>query len=72
MIQRDPKEVEDLIELIKNKPSISRAELSRRLDLSERQVRKIMEHLRAGERLIRKGGKIGEWIIIDKKHSQFE
>ena len=52
--------------LIKNNPSISRAELARRLDLSERQVRKIMGQLRADERLTRKGGKIGEWIITDK------
>lgn len=66
MIQNDPKEVEDLIGLIKNNPSISRAELARRLDLSERQVRKIMGQLRADERLTRKGGKIGEWIITDK------
>lgn len=66
MIQSDPKEVEDLIGLIKNNPSISRAELARRLDLSERQVRKIMGQLRADERLTRKGGKIGEWIITDK------
>ena len=61
MIQSDPKEVEDLIGLIKNNPSISRAELARRLDLS-----KIMGQLRADERLTRKGGKIGEWIITDK------
>ena len=54
------------IGLIKNNPSISRAELARRLDLSERQVRKIMGQLRADERLTRKGGKIGEWIITDK------
>ena len=62
----DPKEVEDLIGLIKNNPSISRAELARQLDLSERQVRKMMDQLRADERLTRKGGKTGEWIIIDK------
>ncbi len=65
MIQSDPKEVEDLIRLIKNKPSISRAELSRQLDLSERQVRKIIDQLRTDERLIRRGGKTGEWIITD-------
>ena len=52
----DPKEVEDLIGLIKNNPSISRAELARQLDLSERQVRKMMDQLRADERLTRKGG----------------
>jgi len=65
-IQSDPKEVEDLIRLIKNNPSISRAELARQLALSERQVRKMMDQLRADERLTRKGGKTGKWIIIDK------
>ena len=43
---------------------IWRAELARQLDLSERQVRKMMDQLRADERLTRKGGKTGEWIII--------
>ena len=66
VIQGDPKEIEDLIGLIKNNPSISRAELARSLDLSERQVRKMLDLLRAEERLIRKGGKTGEWIIIEK------
>ncbi len=66
VIQSDPKEVEDLIRLIKNNPSISRAELARQLDLSERQVRKMMDQLRADERLTRKGCKTGKWIIIDK------
>lgn len=66
MIQSGPKEVKDLIGLIKNNPSISRAELARQLDLSERQVRKMIDQLRADERLIRKGGKTGKWIIIDK------
>ncbi len=64
--QSDPKEVEDLMGLIKHNPSISRAELARRLGLSERQVRKMIDQLRADERLIRKGGKTGEWIITDK------
>ena len=64
MIQGYPKEVEYFIGLIKNNPSISRAELARQLDLSERQVRKMMDQLRADERLTRKGGKTGEWIII--------
>ena len=66
VIQSDPKEVEDLIRLIKNNPSISRAELARQLDLSERQVRKMMDQLRADERLTRKGCKTGKWIIIYK------
>ena len=66
VIQSDRKEIEHLIGLIKTNPSISRAELARQLDLSERQVRKMMDQLRADERLTRKGGKTGEWIIIDK------
>ena len=63
-IQNDPKEVEELIILIKGNPSISRAELAKQLGLSERQVRKIIDHLRVEERLVRKGGTTGEWIII--------
>lgn len=61
----DPKEVENLIKLIRNNPSISRAELSRQLSISERQVRNILDQLRAEERLIRKGGTTGKWIIIE-------
>lgn len=63
VIQTDPDKVEELVNLIKNKPSISRAELSERLGLSERQVRKIIDRLRAENRLIRKGGTVGEWIL---------
>lgn len=63
-IQNDPKEVEELIILIKGNPSISRAELAKQLGLSERQVRKIIDHLRVEERLVRRGGTTGEWIII--------
>ena len=63
-IQNDPKEVEELIILIKGNPSISRAELAKQLGLSARQVRKIIDHLRVEERLVRKGGTTGEWIII--------
>ena len=46
------------------KMPISRAELAKRLGLSERQVRKIMDWLRSEDRLARKGGTTGEWIII--------
>ncbi len=66
VIQGDPKELKELIGLIKNNPSISRAELARLLDLSERQVRKMIDQLRTDKRLIRKGGKTGKWIITDK------
>lgn len=66
-IQDDPKELANLVNLIKKNPSISRAELARQLNLSERQVRKIMDQLRAEDRLIRRGGKTGQWIITDKQ-----
>lgn len=66
VIQDDPKKVGDLMELIGSNPSISRAELSRRLALSERQVRKMIDQLRVEGRLVRKGGKTGEWIIMKK------
>ena len=64
-IQSDPKEEAELIRLIKDKPSVSRAELAKRLSLSERQVRKIIDRLRAEGRLIRQGGTTGKWIIIN-------
>ena len=66
VIQDDPKKVGDLMELIGSNPSISRAELSRRLALSERQVRKMIDQLRVEGRLVRKGGKTGEWVIMKK------
>ena len=68
-IQDDPKELANLENLIKKNPSISRAELARQLNLSERQVRKIMDQLRAEDRLIRRGGKTGQWIITDKQRN---
>lgn len=64
VIQDDPKEVKELMRLIKNNPSISRADLAKRLGISERQVRKIIDRLRAEERLVRKGGRTGKWIIV--------
>ncbi len=63
--QSVPKEAETLMELIKNNPSISRAELSKQLGLSERQVRKMIDMLRTDGRLIREGGTTGKWIIIE-------
>lgn len=67
-IQSDP-DVVRLMELIKSNPSISRAELSRRLGLSERQTRKIIDRLRADGILSRKGGDYsGKWIIIGQQH----
>lgn len=66
MIQSDPKEMESLIRLIKQNPATSRAELARLLNISERQVRKMIDKLRSEERLTREGGKIGKWKIIEK------
>lgn len=65
-IQSVPNDVARLVELIAETPSISRAELAKQLDLSERQIRKIIEHLRGDGKLIREGGKTGKWIIINE------
>ncbi|MDE7101554.1 MAG: DUF4062 domain-containing protein, partial [Bacteroidales bacterium] len=65
-IQSDP-EVIKLIELIKANPSISRAELARKLGLSERQTRKIIDKLRTEGILLRQGGDYnGKWVIVYK------
>ncbi|MBP3553296.1 MAG: winged helix-turn-helix transcriptional regulator, partial [Bacteroidaceae bacterium] len=61
-----PTDEEKLLEAIKETPSISRAELSRRLKISERQVRKITDQLRKKGVLIREGGNSGKWIINKK------
>ena len=58
-----PTDVEKLLEAIKETPSISRTELSRRLNISERQVRKILDALREKGVLVRVGGNSGKWII---------
>ena len=63
MFQSVPTEEEKLLEAIKETPSISRAELSKRLKISERQVRKITDQLREKGVLIREGGNSGKWII---------
>lgn len=71
--QDDPKVVQSvpnnearLLELITEKSSVSRAELAKRLDLSERQIRKMIDRLRDTGKLKREGGKIGKWIIIEE------
>ena len=61
--QSVPTEEEKLLEAIKETPSISRSELSKRLKISERQVRKITDQLREKGVLIREGGNSGKWII---------
>ena len=66
-IQTDPdlsQKLPDLmITLIENKPNISRAELAKRLNVSERQIRKHIEHFKGKGILTREGGDNGKWII---------
>ena len=62
-IQSDPKVEEKVLELIGDAPSISRAKLSESLNISERQVRKVIERLRNKGILTREGGNSGRWII---------
>ena len=54
---------ERLLEIIRENPSISRAALSKQLNMSERQVRKIIDQLRENGVLTREGGNSGKWII---------
>ena len=61
--QSVPTNEEKLLEAIKETPSISRAKLSKRLNISERQVRKITDLLREKGILIREGGNSGKWVI---------
>ena len=63
MIQSDPELVDNVYKLICEHPSISRSELARRLETSERQARKAIDVLR-GKRIRRKGGDSGEWEIL--------
>lgn len=62
-IQGDPTIEEKVLELIGNTPSVSRTKLSELLNISERQVRKIIERLRNRGILTREGGNSGRWII---------
>ena len=66
VIQSDPNNEVRLLELITENPSVSRAGLAKRLNLSERQIRKIIDQLRNNGKLKREGGKIGKWIIIEE------
>ena len=70
MIQSDPKrskvvpkEQDELLQIIKEGPSISRAALSKKLNISERQVRKIIDRLKEDGVLKRQGGNSGSWIV---------
>lgn len=62
-IRKVEQEEEELLEIITKTPSISRADLSKLLNISERQVRKIITKLRDKGVLIRKGGNSGKWVI---------
>lgn len=61
--QSVPTNEERLIEIIKDRPSISRTELSKLLNISVRQVRKIIDQLREKGILTREGGKSGRWVF---------
>ena len=65
-IQSVPDNETRLLEMITENPSVSRAELAKRLELSERQIRKIIDQLRNAGKLKREGGKIGKWIITEE------
>lgn len=58
-----PKEQDELLQIIKEVPSISRAALSKKLNISERQVRKIIDRLKEDGVLTRQGGNSGSWIV---------
>ena len=58
-----PKEQNELLQRIKEVPSISRAALSKKLNISERQVRKIIDRLKEDGVLTRQGGNLVSWIV---------
>ncbi|MCI7572535.1 MAG: winged helix-turn-helix transcriptional regulator [Bacteroidales bacterium] len=51
------------MQIIKEVPSISRAALSKKLNISERQVRKIIDRLKEDGVLTRQGGNSGSWVV---------
>ena len=57
------KEQDELLQIVKEVPSISRAALSKKLNISERQVRKIIDRLKEDGVLTRQGGNSGSWIV---------
>ena len=58
-----PKEQDELLQIIKEVPSISRAALSKKLNISERQVRKIIDRLKEDGVLTRQGGNSVRWVV---------
>ena len=65
-VQSDPELVQAVYNLICKNHSISRADLAKQLNTSERQVRKAIDALR-DRRIRRKGGDSGEWVIINER-----
>lgn len=63
VFQSVPTNEERLLKIIENTPSVSRAELSKLLNISERQVRKIIDQFRGKGVLTREGGNSGKWNI---------
>ena len=61
--QSEPEVPEQLLALTKVNPSISRDELSKQLNISVRQVRKIIDQFKNNGVLTREGGDSGRWII---------
>lgn len=62
-IQSNLTDEEKLLEIVLKTPSVSRAELSKQLDISERQVRKIIDKFRDNGVLTREGGNAGKWVV---------
>lgn len=67
MLQTDPdlkqKLLDLMITLIENRPNISRAELAKRFNVSERQIRKHIEHFRGKGILTREDGMVDELLV---------
>lgn len=62
-IQSNLTDEEKLLEIVLKTPSVSRAELSKQLSISERQVRKIIDKFRDNGVLTREGGNAGKWVV---------
>jgi len=66
VIQSDPKLLMSVEVYIKENPHISRAELAQKLNISERQTRKMIDELRNTGKLKREGGTYnGKWILME-------
>lgn len=56
-----------VLEIIRNNPKISANKLSEILNISSRQVERIIKKLREEGRLVRIGSTRGQWMLIDKR-----